>query len=274
MMRARWFVACIGMILLTLGGMFVVMNARSWISASLEYLRYAYTLPSNVERRTAIIDDETVSFLIVHIDDTMTWGFANDPTSPRSVHEWRTDLDVDLVINGSYFTETHQSAGYYVLNGERNGVCPMLSSNSDIAFGYTFSVWIDDADHLEFGSTSSHPELCGGMDVAPPDTFASFPTLIYQNASMIEKDSELKAHRTMLAQTVDGEQYIVLTESGEVTLYDVAQWFLEQNEEYVIVGNLDGGPSTGLSMRGERWDIEVPSAAVPNVIFASSLRGE
>ncbi len=269
MMRVRWVIACIGIVLLATGGYLVVTYARSWTSIGLEYLRYGYTLPSNVERRTAVIDGETVSFLVVHLDDSMTWGLANDPSRPRSVHEWRADLDADLVINGSYFTETNQPAGYYVLNGESNGVCPMLSSQGDIAFGYTFSVWIDDADHLQFGSTASHPELCGGMDVNPADTFASFPTLVLDNASMIEGDSELKAHRTMLAQTLDGATSIVLTESGEVTLYDVAQWFLEQGEDYTIVGNLDGGPSTGLSMRGDQWDIEVPSAAVPNVIFGN-----
>lgn len=268
MMRARWFVMFGVIVLLVVGGFFVRARAGQWISTAMEYLRYGYTLPANVERRSAAIDGEFVSFLIVHLDDAMTWGFANDPSGPRSVHEWREDLGADLVMNGSYFTETNQPAGYYSIDGNANTVCPMLSSNADIAFGYTFAVWIND-HRLEFGYTADHPEICGGPAAAPVTAFASFPTLVYQNASMIEEDSELKAHRTMLAQTVDGERFIVLTESGEVTLYDAAQWFLEQDEEYAIVGNLDGGPSTGLSMRGTRWDIEVPSAAVPNVIWGS-----
>lgn len=268
MMRARWFVMGVALAFLAMGGVFIRLRAQSWISTATEYLRYGYTLPSNVERRTAIIDGESVSFLVVHLDDTMTWGLANDPTSPRSVHEWREDLGADLVINGSYFTETNQPAGYYSIDGNANTVCPMLSSNADVAFGYTFAVWIENSQ-ITFGYSADHPEICGGPAAAPVTAFASFPTLVYQNASMIEKDSELKAHRTMLAESIDGAKSIVLTESGEVTLYDAAQWFLEQSEDYAIVGNLDGGPSTGLSMRGTRWDIEVPSAAVPNVIWGS-----
>lgn len=267
MIRSRWVFACALVVVLVLGVAVLSTVIPQWMSVGREYLRYGYTLPESVERRFATIDGESVSFLYVHLDDSMTWGLVNDPKAPRSVHEWREHLEADIVINGSYFTETNQPAGYYSIDGNANTVCPMLSSDSDIAFGYTFAVWIEN-QQLEFGYTADHPEICGGPGAAPVTAFASFPTLVYQNAPMIEKDSELKARRTMLAETVDGERFIVLTESGEVTLYDVAQWFLEQEEEYAVVGNLDGGPSTGISMKGERWDIEVPSAAVPNVIWA------
>ncbi len=266
MMRARWYLASLGIVLLVLCGWFVVVHARAWFSVATEYLRYGYVLSPHVERRTAMIDGELVSLLFIPIQDDVTWGFANDPSAIQSVHEWRGSLNASVVINGAYFTETQQPAGYFSIDGNANMACPIVPDVRDAALGYTFAVWITDG-LLEFGSTVDHPEICGGPDVPPVTAFTSFPTLVYQDATRIEKDSELKARRTMLAETVDGVKSIVITESGELTLYDAAQWFLAQHEEYAIVGNLDGGQSTGLSMRGERWNIEIPSSAVPNVIW-------
>ncbi len=268
MSRALLGLGCVAMLLICIGGVFGARHVQSWTVSMVEYLWHGYTLPPNIERRRASIDGEAVSFLFVRIDDSLTWDFANAPSSPLSVHAWRELLDADVVVNGAYFTETNQPAGYYVIDGNANMVCPLASSDSDIVSGYTFAVWIHGGT-LEFGSVAEHPEICGGPGAPPVTAFASFPTLVRQNAAMIEKDSELKAHRTMLAETMDGTRYIVLTESGEATLYDLAQWFLAQSEDYRIVGNLDGGPSTGISIRGTRWDVEVPSAAVPNVIWGT-----
>jgi hypothetical protein len=243
-----------------------VYHAKFWFSLASEYLRYGYVLPEGAERRTAIIDGENISFLFIPITDDMAWGFANDPSQPKSVHEWREALGANIVLNGAYFTETNAPAGYYSLDGEANMPCPMASNHGDVVSGYTFAVWIE-SGRLDFGYAADHPDICGGPGVPPVTAFASFPTLVYQDTSMIEKDSELKAHRTMLAKTTDGKSMIVMTESGELTLHDAAQWFLEHSEEYEVVGNLDGGPSTGLSMTGARWSVEIPSAAVPNVIL-------
>ncbi|MFA6018081.1 MAG: phosphodiester glycosidase family protein [Patescibacteria group bacterium] len=263
----RWIVSLILGIIIAgiLSGLFIFF-ARPLLREAREYLRYGYTLPQNVERRLATIDGEEVSFLVFHDVDAIKWDFANAPSSPRSVHEWRNVLSADVVINGSYFNEVNQPTGYYSIDGNANMVCPMFSSDYDTAFGYTFAVWIDN-DQLEFGYASDVPFLCGGPESLPVTAFVSFPTLIYNNASMIETNSGLKARRTFLAETVEGQKEIIVTESGEVTLFDAAQWFLDQHEEYSVVGNLDGGPSTGLSIAQDRWSVEVPSSAVPNVIF-------
>lgn len=264
----RWIAWVVGGVGVLIGVVVigVLLFGQSLQDRAWEYLHYGYILPENIERRLATIDGEEVSFLIVRGIDAMQWDFANNPSEPQSVHAWREALNAKTVVNGSYFTEGYMPAGYYSLLGNANTVCPPLSSSSD-AFGYTFGVWIVN-DQLGFGSVMDNPWICGGPNAEPVTAFASFPTLVKDNQVMIEEDSGLLAHRTMLAQTVSGEKWIVVTESGELSLYRAAQWFVAQNEDFRIVGNLDGGPSTGLSIAQEPWDIEVPSAVVPNVIFA------
>lgn len=247
----------------------VVSNARTWIATTTEYVRYGYVLPSTVERRTAVIDDQSISFLFVTIDDALTWRLANNPALPQSVQSWRETLGAHTVINGGYFTETNQPTGYYAIDGSANIVCPIRANDeNDVPSGYTFGVWIDDG-RLRFGYVNDHPEICNDSTGTVIDAFLSFPTLVHQGESLIATDSGLHARRTLLAETVDGTRYIVLTESGEVSLFDAAQWFVAQPEEFTVVGNLDGGPSTGLSMEQETWNIEIPSAVVPNVIVGT-----
>jgi hypothetical protein len=268
MMRARYFVVGFVIAAFAFGALVLAAHAQTWFSVAREYLRYGYTLPANVERRTAIIDGETVSFLVLHVPTSMRWEFANDPTAPRSVHEWREDFGAELVVNGAYFTETNQPAGYYAIDGVQSGnaTCPSFH-DGERSIGYTFGVVLEH-DRLDMVYLPDVPETFS-FCTRETTGFASFPTIILNDVSMIETDSALRASRTVLAETVEGDQEIIVTESGEVTLYALAAWLLEQPETYELVGNLDGGPSTGISMKGERWDVEVPSAAVPNVIIGS-----
>ncbi|MEK7105524.1 MAG: phosphodiester glycosidase family protein, partial [Patescibacteria group bacterium] len=63
-----------------------------------------------------------------------------------------------------------------------------------------------------------------------------------------------------------GHDYLIVTKKGSLSLYELAKWLDEQPENFVIAGNLDGGPSTGLSLENEKHDLEIPSGAVPSVI--------
>lgn len=266
MKRATCFAGVVVLALMIGAITYGAIHAGSWFAVGREYLRYGYVLPANVERRATVIDGEQVSFLVVHVPTSMEWRLANDSVAPKAVHEWREDLGAFLVLNGSYFTENYDPTGYYAVNGVQYGdaVCPRFETTTD-AVGYTFGVVVDHGK-LEIVYIPDIPETYS-FCTASTTGFASFPTIVKNGVSMIEKDSELKARRTMLARRSDGDQQIIVTESGEVTLYDAAQWLLDQPEMYELVGNLDGGPSTGISMKGEQWDIEIPSAAVPNVLW-------
>lgn len=241
----------------------VLVSLRGWPRKIADFLTYGYSLPSSMERRIALIDGREVSFLLLHVPQNMTWGFANDPAAVRSVHEWRAVLGATVAINGSYFDGENKPAGYYVRSGEESVVtCPNFDDAASLA-GYTFGVSVQN-NRLHLSYIPQDPSFCS--DLLSDAKFASFPTLLVNGEPAVAADSGFLARRTMLAQGSNGID-IIVTESGEVSLYEAARWLDAQADNYTIAGNLDGGPSTGISANAEPWSVEVSSAAVPNVIW-------
>lgn len=255
----RFFAAGCGM--LVCFGLVLGFIAYLWLPTVTLFLRYGYAdLPSFMERRIAMFDGHEVSFLVSKFSSDSTWKMMNEPDAARSVHEWRKTLDAKFVVNGSYFTETNQPAGFYSIDGADSIVSwPDAATNEN---GYTFAVNIQDG-----GMTLYHVPTSSMVGSYSGSTFLSFPTLVLDDASMIASDSGLHARRTVLAQTDDGTTHVIVSESGEVSLYQMAEWLVAQPEHFRIAGNLDGGPSTGISTAGTPWDIEIQSAAVPNVLI-------
>ena len=247
-------------ILLTL----VLVSLRDWPSRIGEFLRYGYSLPSSMERRISIINGRQISFLIFHVPDGMQWGLASDTSSPKSVHEWRTLLNATVTINGSYFTETNEPAGYYVLAGMPNAnSCPTFTDPSTTV-GYTFGVDVSDGS-LQLSYIPADDSFCQINDSTAK--FASFPSLLVDGEPTVSADSGLFAKRTILAEGKFGVD-VIITESGEVSLYEMARWLDVQSDDYTLAGNLDGGPSTGISVNAKPWNVELPSLAVPNILWA------
>jgi hypothetical protein len=247
-------------------GGFAIIAMDHWSDALVSVLRYGYwQLPSNMERRTVVIGDRHLSFLLARFAlGEYNWSFANATAMPKTVHEWREQLGADIVVNGSYFSETYAPTGFYQTPTFASAIAWPDFSREEIPIGYTFAAWIDADDDLRLGYT---PTMSAPAVNAAALT--SFPTLVKDDISMIEKDSGVLARRTILAKTADETVYVIVTESGELSLYEVAQWLVAQPEDFILAGNLDGGPSTGLSTIAPPWNVEVRSAVVPNVIAGS-----
>lgn len=259
-MTMKRFLA-LGCCAMVCGGVVLGIVAAIYLPTMKLFVQYGYAdLPGFMERRVATFDGHEVSFLVSKFSAESKWSFANDPSSPKSVHEWRQDLGARFVMNGSYFTETNQPAGFYSLNGSPSAVpWPETAFNEN---GYTFAVNI-----REDGSMNMyHVPASSMLGAYPGSTFLSFPTLVLNDMPMVAEDSGFHARRTVLAQEDDGTITVIVSESGEESLYQMAQWLAQQPEHFRIAGNLDGGPSTGISTASTPWDIEVQSAAVPNVV--------
>ncbi|MEK7632692.1 MAG: phosphodiester glycosidase family protein [Patescibacteria group bacterium] len=251
----------LGCLAMVCGGVALGLLFAAYLPTMKSVLRYGYAdLPAFMERRITSFDGHEVSFLVSKFSADSQWSFANDPFSPRSVHEWRKNLGATFVMNGSYFTETNQPAGFYSINGADSIVAwPNVAFDEN---GYTFAVNITPEGTMNM----YHVPASSMLGPYPGSTFLSFPTLILNDTPMVAEDSGLHARRTVLAQEDDGTIDVVVSESGEVSLYQMAQWLSQQPEHFRIAGNLDGGPSTGISTSSSPWDIEVQSAAVPNVV--------
>lgn len=218
-------------------------------------------LPEYVERRQAVIDDRNVQMLIVELPtSSWHWSAVSDPSHPKTVQEWREELGADIVFNAAYFNEDFTPSGYfYEGKGTSTVPWPTAEQQAD-PHSYTFSVATDASGfHLAYLPTAPREEPTA-------NTFLSFPTLVADGTPMVEENSYLYAARTVLAEDAEGRDFLIVTEKGSVTLYEIAQWLAAQPEQFVIAGNLDGGPSTGVSIEHGRWDVEEKSASVPSVI--------
>ncbi len=221
---------------------------------------FAPHVPEGVSRRTGKFGEREVTFLVVQIPDDARVRLLADADNPKSVLAWRESTGASLVVNGSYFLEDNQSSGYWEAGGMESQInWPTVEEQKD-PVGYTFAVSTVE-EKLALRYLPNEP-----MDEPADDTFLSFPTLMANGEPMVSRDSGLLARRTVLASQENGHDYLIVTERGELSLYELSRWLAEQPERFTIAGNLDGGPSTGLSLENGWHDMDVRSAGVPNVV--------
>ena len=211
-------------------------------------------------------DGRVVDFVVARMpNDQWAWSMQNDPQAPKKVNAWRQELKSNLVINGSYFTETNQPSGFYQLGSKAKRV-KLPEPNQDR--GYTGLVGVIDGK-LQLGYL---PYLRLESRVMEYDSaFLSFPTLLAGGKSMVETDSNKLSSRTVVAQDEDGNVFVIMTEKGNVSLFELAQWLKNQPENFQTAINMDGGPSSGISYSTDNETYDLSSSAVPNVLSATLL---
>jgi hypothetical protein len=218
-------------------------------------------LPEYVIRRAETFADRKVSFLIVDLTEARyRFDLKKNEERPLSVQMWRDALAADIVFNGAYFGEGNEPSGYFKVNDEPS-VQPWPSREEQKEkVSYAFLVEVNDgALQLSYLPENPQEEPAG-------DAFLSFPTLVVNGRPIVKADSLQYGARTILAEGDNGHIYLVLTERGSVSLYEAAEWLAAQPEHFTLAGNLDGGPSTGVSLENGFFDLEDASAQIPNVL--------
>lgn len=226
-------------------------------------------LPSGFERReVAYADGRQVTWIVVLLKkDGWSWSLANDPSKPKAVSAWRELLKANLVINGSYFNEDYHPSGYYQEpNSSSSKPWPDLAAQKK-PDSYSGLLKIRDGK-LDILHLTEKPQTKPAKD---EQALLTYPTLLANGQALVKEDSKKYARRTILAQDAEGTAYLLITESGALSLYEASQWLANQPEKLQIAINLDGGPSTGLSYQKDDSGFEIPSVPVPNVITATSL---
>ncbi|MHB8830520.1 MAG: phosphodiester glycosidase family protein [Patescibacteria group bacterium] len=221
-------------------------------------------LPSGFERReVAYADGRQVSWILVTLKtDAWSWSLANDPSKPKTVSSWRELLKANLVINGSYFNQDYHPSGYYQEpNSSSSKPWPDLAAQKK-PDSYSGLLKIRDGK-LEISHLTDKPQTKPAKN---EQALLTYPTLLANGQPLVKEDSKKYARRTILAQDAEGTTYLVITETGALSLYEASRWLASQPEKFQIAINLDGGPSTGLSYQTSGSSFEIPSAPIPNVI--------
>lgn len=179
---------------------------------------------------------------------------------PQNVSVWNARTSsTSIVVNGVYFHEDYLPSGALRIGGTRIGARQFdLDKSGTILF-----------DPLRLVDTK---EYAIALDQYS-DAVQSYPFLLKRGSVAVKEESGKVARRTFLGLDRAGRMYVGIVPYASVSLRELALALTALPVEWTNVLNLDGGPSTGLSVHAreteELFDSYVP---VPNVIRFTSIK--
>lgn len=192
---------------------------------------------------------------------TVSLRFVHSSSVPKSVREWSDDIAGELaIINGVYFNEDYAPTGLLISEGQ---------TVSGRRFDPKRSGLLVLAPHFDI---RDRLDLTGVVEAAQ-----SYPYLIKNRKSAVSTDSSLMARRSFIGSDEQDRLYLGVAAARPISLFELGRHLAGLDVNWRSVLNLDGGPSTGLSVnikehRETSYNIEkhlfnIPSAPVPNVII-------
>ncbi len=224
----------------------------SWyeIDDSLAFLDWEYETGKEIE---------VIKIFRLNPDDfniSMQYSSAN----PKYISEWDEFIeDAELIINGAYFHEDYTPSGYLKIDYNRIG---------ERIFDQNLSgVLVVENNILKIRDSGRDPLQSGEkLEFA----LQSYPFLIKNSVRGFQEDSGKIARRTAIGIDKEGFIYIIIVDDHRITLYDLMVELIKTDIDFVHVLNLDGGTSTGISIKKGSYEEMYDSLVkVPNVIVFS-----
>ncbi len=217
-------------------------------------------LAPGLEQRTLRVMDqaskvlETMTLLRI-VPATYQFDVLYTPGSARSVQQWAADSKAIVTLNAGFYLPEYLATGLLIVNGVRHG-------QSYDGFGGMLAVR---QESVQVRSLSAEP-----YDDAESLRAAvqSFPVLIQPGGVLgFPEEDGITARRTVIAQDRTGSIIIAVCPHGSFTLHQLATFLLQSDLDLDTALNLDGGTSTGLTVRLGEEHFEIPSLVpVPAVI--------
>ncbi len=186
-------------------------------------------------------------------------SFAIDEANPAvRVKDWQLDATTEsLIVNGFYFLEDNTPAGLVVIDGQVQG---------GAAFDWDKSGVITLEPEFAIIDTTTQP-----FDPESNSTAGqAYPFLLKNGQPAILESSGLVARRSFLGTDQDGQAYIGVVWHSSISLFDLGRKLTEVPVVWDEVINLDGGPSTGISIRTDDFTEDLNSASgVPSAIVVT-----
>lgn len=174
--------------------------------------------------------------------------------APRLLKEWRRNESATLVVNGVYFHEDYTPSGSLIVNGESVGT---RSFDADKSGLLVFDQGVELVD------TKNNSRATSTLQNAAQ----TYPFLIKNGKEAVQQESNLSARRTFIGRDTQGNIYLGIVPESAITLYQLSRLLQTIGITWDSVLNLDGGPSTGLSVKFDQGEETFESfTGVPNVI--------
>jgi exopolysaccharide biosynthesis protein len=155
------------------------------------------------------------------------------PEKPFLLHEIAAHSD-SVIINGSFFDQNFVPTGF-VKDGN-------IISQKLFDFDKSGAIFFD----------QGMVQVTGAMQndfVHASGAVQSYPVLIQDGISQVQKDSGHRARRTAVARDEKNNLVIIIADETEISLYEFARALATLTPHITTALNLDGGPSTGMVVR-------------------------
>ena len=191
--------------------------------------------------------------------DYFRFDVAFDAT-PKTLESWQKETNASIVLNGGFYSvedERHLPDGLIVVNGEASG----RSFN-----GY--------GGMLAIGGSRAEVRWLVDRPYQPGErlqaALQAFPILVSPGGQLgfgAERENNVPARRTVVAQDREGRILMIVTPEGYFTLHQLSAYLTESDLNLDVALNLDGGGSTGILVTNPR-ELISPTRPLPFVILA------
>ena len=179
--------------------------------------------------------------------------------TPKSMESWQRETNAALVVNGGYYSvenERYFPDGLTIIHGKNSG-------RSFAGFGGMLAILQDRAELRWLVEKAYNPSE--SLQAA----LQSFPILVQPGGQLgfgTERENQVKARRTVIAQDKAGRILFILAPQGYFTLHQLSVYLTDSDLNLDIAVNLDGGGSTGMMVANPR-EVIPPTRPIPFVIL-------
>jgi len=174
---------------------------------------------------------------VVKIDPSQVdFHVRYQPESPLKVREWYSTTQALVVINSSFFDNSHNAVGQLTSNGQSGGQSHDRMEGAFYLTGVGAAVW-----PLR-GWTKP-----AGLQII--ESIESFPMLLLPGGLLnpeIPNDART-ARRTVVAVDRSGNLLFIVTPTSSFTLHGMAVWLANSDLDIDTALNFDGGSSSGIA---------------------------
>ncbi len=214
------------------------------------------TVGPDVEQRIEMVSPSSTARVTLYrfAPSTVDLDFVHS-TSVGSIIDWQKAYpDAIAILNGAYFDEESVPAGYFRSEGERIG---------SRAFDFDKSAFFIGDATPRIIEVKSEAELKNMKSI-----LQSYPLLVQDGQAVVQTDSGKLARRSFVGFDLSKNLYLGIVDGGGISLYELSQYLQRTGVSWTSALNLDGGPSTGLSINvKDLQEVTDSWTLIPNVII-------
>jgi uncharacterized protein YigE (DUF2233 family) len=199
----------------------------------------------NFTRVDVLKDGEVVTTLAVVKIDPASNAFRVFHQAPQSITAWQQQLGAPIVFNGSYYDRRGKPVGLVISDGVAMGPAGNRQMRGMfVAEPKGMSPDLPRATILDLQLTPIHPQKLPWTQGVQ-----SFPLLLDYKGRIRVRDSEKRAHRTVIAADRVGNILVFNTFNRFFTLHEFAVFLKESKFDIDSALNLDGGTEAQLFIK-------------------------